>query len=161
MHKEIVFAAGVFDLFHIGHLNLLERARDLGSRLIVGVLSDDAAAAYKPRPVISFEQRVRIVAALKCVDEVHCQVSTDATELLKVVKPDILVHGSDHTPEWEIGQSWMKSEGRQFILLPYTSGISTRQLRQQWVGQSAGAAYSVPAVIEAGLPSHVSRYRDK
>jgi rfaE bifunctional protein nucleotidyltransferase chain/domain len=129
--RTVVFTAGVWDILHIGHLNLLTRARALGDRLQVGVLTDEAAERYKPRPVMPFEQRLELVRALRMVDEVFPVHDTNATALLSELRPDILVHGSDisHKPGWEIGQTWMRDNGRQFVVLPYTDGVSSTRLK--------------------------------
>jgi glycerol-3-phosphate cytidylyltransferase len=129
--KTVVFTAGVWDILHVGHLNLLHRAKALGDHLLVGVLTDEAAARYKPRPVMPFEQRLELVRALRMVDAVFPVHDTNATSLLEDLKPDILVHGSDidHKPGWEIGQTWMRSNGRRFVVLPYTEGVSSTGLK--------------------------------
>jgi glycerol-3-phosphate cytidylyltransferase len=127
----VVFTAGVWDILHVGHLNLLRRARALGDRLIVGVLTDEAAERYKPRPVMPFDQRIELISALRTVDEVVQVDDTNATTLLQQLKPHILVHGSDilKKADWEIGQTWMREHGRQFIVLPYTEGVSSTRLK--------------------------------
>ena len=127
----VVFTAGVWDLLHVGHLNLLQRAKALGDTLIVGVLTDEAAERYKPRPVMPFQQRIELIRALKVVDDAFPVHDTNATPLLKELCPDILVHGSDitHKPGWEIGQTWMRENGRQFVILPYTEGVSSTELK--------------------------------
>ena len=123
----------MFDLLHPGHTRIIERAKRLGAKLIVGVLTDSAAEAYKPTPVQSFKQRKEIVESLRAVDHIVTLRSSDATYLLKKLKPDILVHGDDHHPDWEIGQTWMKNTGRQFVLLPYTKGISSSIIKARIV----------------------------
>src|SRR5947207_15878917 len=102
----LVFPAGVWAILHIGHLNLLRRAKALGDTLIAGVLTDEAAQRYKPRPVMPFEQRIELVRALRMVDDVATVHDTNATAVLMELDADILVHGSDisHTPGWEIGE---------------------------------------------------------
>jgi glycerol-3-phosphate cytidylyltransferase len=129
--RPVVFTAGVWDILHVGHLNLLNRAKVLGQTLVVGVLTDEAAERYKPRPVMPFEQRIELVKALRIVDAVVAVHDTNATSLLIELRPDILVHGSDihHKPGWEIGQTWMHNEGRQFVVLPYTEGVSSTRLK--------------------------------
>jgi rfaE bifunctional protein nucleotidyltransferase chain/domain len=127
----VVFTAGVWDILHVGHLNLLRRARALGDRLIVGVLTDEAAERYKPRPVMPFDQRIELISELRTVDEVAQVDDTNATTLLQQLKPHILVHGSDilKKADWEIGQTWMRESGRQFVVLPYTEGVSSTGLK--------------------------------
>jgi rfaE bifunctional protein nucleotidyltransferase chain/domain len=128
---RVVFTAGVWDILHVGHLNLLRRARELGDKLVVGVLTDEAASRYKPRPVMPFEQRLEIIRALRMVDDVAQVDDTNATAVLQQLRPDILVHGSDidHKPGWEIGQTWMRENGREFVVLPYTEGVSSTGLK--------------------------------
>jgi rfaE bifunctional protein nucleotidyltransferase chain/domain len=130
-HGTVVFTAGVWDILHVGHLNLLQRARALGDSLVVGVLTDEAAERYKPRPVMPFEERLELIRALRVVDDVVQVDDTNATAVIQELKPDILVHGSDilHKPGWEIGQTWMKAQGRQFVILPYTEGVSSTRLK--------------------------------
>jgi rfaE bifunctional protein nucleotidyltransferase chain/domain len=127
----VVFTAGVWDILHVGHLNLLRRARALGDRLIVGVLTDEAAERYKPRPVMPFDQRIELISELRTVDDVMQVDDTNATTLLQQLKPHILVHGSDilKKADWEIGQTWMRENGRQFVVLPYTEGVSSTGLK--------------------------------
>ena len=128
---SLVFTAGVWDILHIGHLNLLRRAKALGDTLVAGVLTDEAAERYKPRPVMPFEQRLELVRALRMVDDVATVHDTNATPVLIELDADILVHGSDisHKPGWEIGQTWMREHGRQFVVLPYTEGVSSTRLK--------------------------------
>jgi glycerol-3-phosphate cytidylyltransferase len=127
----VVFTAGVWDILHVGHLNLLRRARELGDKLVVGVLTDEAAERYKPRPVMPFEQRLEIIRALRMVDDVVQVDDTNATTVLQRLEPHILVHGSDIDKKagWEIGQTWMRENGRQFVVLPYTEGVSSTGLK--------------------------------
>lgn len=128
---RVVFTAGVWDILHVGHLNLLNRAKALGDVLLVGVLTDEAAERYKPRPVMPFEQRIELVKALRMVDDVFPVHDTNATSFIAELEPDILVHGSDisHKPGWEIGQSWMREHGKEFVVLPYTEGVSSTRLK--------------------------------
>jgi rfaE bifunctional protein nucleotidyltransferase chain/domain len=130
-NHTVVFTAGVWDILHVGHLNLLRRARALGDRLIVGVLTDEAAERYKPRPVMPFDQRLELISELRTVDDVVQVDDTNATTLLQQLKPHILVHGSDilKKADWEIGQTWMREHGRQFVVLPYTEGVSSTRLK--------------------------------
>src|SRR5210317_1645625 len=97
MNKERVgYTTGVFDLFHVGHLRLLQRAKRKCDRLIVGVSTDELVEEYKrKKPVIPFEERVEIVSALKCVDEVVPQKHRDKVATYHEVKFDIMFVGSD------------------------------------------------------------------
>lgn len=124
---KTVFTAGVFDLFHAGHLNVLKRCKDMCDTLIVGVLTDEAVTAYKPMPVIHFEHRVRIVQACRFVDMAIPQEDTNATYLLEFLQPDLLVHGGAPGDDWEIGQTFMGKE--KCLWLPYTHGISSTDIK--------------------------------
>ena len=124
-----VYIGGVWDVFHHGHLNILERCRSLGHRLVVGVLTDEAAEAYKARPLIPEAERLRIVRALRVVDEAALQHHQDPTDDLAAagLEPDYLVHGSD----WDFvpGADYVRAHGGRTVFLPYTSGVSSTLLK--------------------------------
>ena len=109
--KTIVYSFVVGDLFHYGHLRLLEKANSLGDYHICGVLTDKGASEYRKEPIATFEERKAIISNLRCVDMVIPQTSKDPTENLKKIygqfnKPKIiLVHGSN----------WKKIPGEAFI----------------------------------------------
>ena len=128
---KVVFIGGVWDLFHEGHLAILERAKALGTKLIVGVLTDKAASDYKAQPVIPFEARRRIVDGLKCVDKTIVQNDRNSTADLEAasVQPHYLVHGDD----WDQcpGETYVRKHGGKLVYLPYTQGISTTEIRQR------------------------------
>jgi cytidyltransferase-like protein len=124
-----VFAPGVCDLFHPGHVEFFRKARALGDRLIAGVASDATAAAYKPRPIMTMEERLKVVAACRYVD----RVLPDAPPRLDVaaldrIGADFAVHGDDITEE-ELERSFpgLMAAGRM-KLVPYTSTISSRTI---------------------------------
>ena len=123
----IVLATGVWDLFHIGHLNLLRNAKGLGDRLIVGVSTDELVKNEKHKtPVIPFKERIEIVRAIKYVDTVIPQVTLDKTELIQKLKVDILVAGDD----WDglKGQEALEKRGGKVVFFPYTKRISSTKL---------------------------------
>ena len=109
--KTIVYSYVTADLFHYGHLRLLQTANDLGDFHICGVLTNDAIATYKQKPVADLKEREAIVSSLQCVDAVMTQHSKDPTENLKKIRNQfnnaklILVHGSD----------WKKVPGSMYI----------------------------------------------
>lgn len=122
------YCGGVWDLFHYGHLRLLQRTRELlgpDGILIVGVISD--AGAKRP-PVIPFDQRLAIVSAIKGVTAVVEQPTHDSTEILKALPelPDFLVHGDDAEP---LAAKWFEAQGGTVVLFPYTEGVSSSWLR--------------------------------
>lgn len=96
MQKTII-TFGTFDLFHVGHLNILERARKYGDNLIVGISSDELNISKKNRkPIYTYDERKRIVESLKCVDKVFCEISLeDKVKYCKEYKADVLIMGDD------------------------------------------------------------------
>lgn len=129
--RTVVYAAGVWDMFHIGHLNLLKGARALGDILIAGVKTDALVEDEKgARPMMSFADRFAIVEACRYVDLAVPQESLDKSELLERLNVDILAVGSD---KWEVkvpGHDWMVSRGKQVFYLPYTMSMSSTRLNQ-------------------------------
>ena len=125
-----VYIGGVWDLYHTGHLNILQKAKALGDYLIVGVLTDDATERYKPRAIIREYDRLRIIRSIKHVDLAVLQSDTNPTKngQLQYFNPDILVHADD----WDEvpGQEWMLEHDKEVIFLPYTKSISTTEIRR-------------------------------
>lgn len=119
---KTIITFGTFDLFHIGHLNILTRARELGDRLIVGVSSDALNIRKKGRsPVYSQQDRMQILEALKCVDSVFLEESLEQkAEYIQQFDADVLVMGDD----WA-GRFDAVSRGCEVIYLPRTPSIST------------------------------------
>lgn len=113
-----VYAYVVGDLLHIGHLKALQQARALGDYLIVGVVTDEQVATYKRRPIIPFEERVELIANLKCVDDVVEQEGKDPTDNLRMLDVDILVHGDDWDEDFP-GAEYMRRIGKQAIRTKY------------------------------------------
>ena len=130
---KIGYTTGVFDMFHIGHLNILRRAKEQCDHLIVGVSTDEVVHIYKHKlPVIPFEERIAIVEAIKYVDEVVPQTSMDKLEAHKKLKFDVIFHGSD----WK-GSDMYNDIAEQFskvgvdvVFLPHTDGISSTLLTE-------------------------------
>ena len=134
---KVGYTAGVFDLFHVGHLNLLERCKEMCDFLIVGICDDNYVRNIKHKePVITENDRVRIINALKCVDKaelVDFQVTNDKMLALERFKFDVLFSGDD----WKGTERYNKTE-RQFAELgvaieyfPYTEGVSTSDLKNK------------------------------
>ena len=93
-HYKVGYTTGVYDLFHIGHLNIIKRAKELCDYLIVGVSTDEVVENYKHKsPIIPFEERIAIIEAIKYVDKVVPQVSMDKYEAWKQYKFDAIFHG--------------------------------------------------------------------
>lgn len=129
----IGYTTGVFDMFHMGHLNILRRAKEKCDYLIVGVSTDEVVEGYKHhKPVIPYEQRAAIVEAIRYVDEVVPQTTMDKTEFLKHRHFDVMFHGD----EWKGTDLYNKYEeefaklGARIEYLSHTEGISSTMLRE-------------------------------
>lgn len=131
--KIRVFTSGSFDLFHIGHLNILEKSAALGDELIVGVSTDELIRHYKGMPpVIPFEQRARIVSSMKCVTKVVTQVKLTEIAQLQREEIDIVTIGDDWENKYLEGLEWMKQQpGKKVVYFPYTPGVSTTSIKKR------------------------------
>lgn len=126
------YVPGAFDLFHIGHLNLLRRVRLECDRLIAGVVSDDVALAQKGRlPVVPEDERLEIVASLDLVDGVHLETTTDKLATWEQVRFDLIFKGDDWlgSPKWTALERDFADRGVRVVYLPYTRHVSTTLLR--------------------------------
>ena len=133
LHKRsarIVFTNGVFDLCHIGHLRLLERARALGDALIVAINSDDSTRTIKGRgrPVIRQFARAQLLASLRFVDTCFIFPETDPTKALEAVRPDVLVKGSEYALRRIVGGTFVSRYGGEVVRIPMVADWSTTSL---------------------------------
>jgi D-beta-D-heptose 7-phosphate kinase/D-beta-D-heptose 1-phosphate adenosyltransferase len=123
--NKVVFTNGCFDLLHAGHVRYLKQARKLGDALIVGLNSDSSVSGLKPgRPVNSEKNRAEVLAALAAVDYVVIFREKTPYNLIKAVKPDILVKGGDWKKEDIVGSDIAK----ETLSLPFVKGISTTKI---------------------------------
>lgn len=150
--KIRVFTSGSFDLFHVGHLNILERSAVLGDELIVGVSTDELIGHYKGMPpVIPFEQRIRIVSSLKCVTKVVKQVKLTEVAQLQQEEIDIVTIGDDWENKYLEGLEWMKQQpGKKVVYFPYTPGVSTTSIKKRII-ESTNEIISAALQREAEL----------
>lgn len=128
---KIGYTAGVFDMFHVGHLNILKRAKENCEHLIVAVSTDELTESYKgKRPVISLNDRMEIIKSVKYVDEVVIQEDRDKIKAYEKYKFDVLFVGSD----WQGDEMFIKTEeymrarGGEVVYFPRTEGVSSRML---------------------------------
>lgn len=128
----IGYTTGVYDLFHIGHLNLLKNAKAQCDRLIVGVSSDEIAQYKNKKPFIPQEERMEIVKAIKYVDEVVLQEDLDKIKAWNKYHYDILFVGSDWkgTTKWDRYEAQLQSFGAKVVYLPYTKTTSSTILQE-------------------------------
>lgn len=132
MKKKVVgYTTGVYDMFHIGHLNILRRAKEQCDYLIVGVSTDELVQKDKNKtPVIPFDERCKIVEAIKYVDEVVPQPDKDKFGAWQKYKFDKMFVGSDweNTPQWIEYEKQFKACDVEIVYLPHTDGISSTSL---------------------------------
>ncbi len=137
---KIVFTNGCFDLLHPGHISLLYQARALGDRLIVGLNTDASIKRLKGsgRPILSEQDRAAMLSALACVDlVVHFDEDTPL-QLISTLQPDILVKGSDYTPDQVVGKDVVESYGGCVKLVDLIQGYSTTKLTEKVMAQLKG-----------------------
>lgn len=125
--KKIVFTNGCFDILHLGHIELLAKARSLGSVLVVGMNSDDSVHRLKGphRPVNSHHARAFTLASLVFVDVVVMFDQDTPYELIKLVQPDILVKGKDYEGKDIVGSDIVTARGGEVVTIELTRGYST------------------------------------
>lgn len=128
----IGYTTGVFDLFHIGHLNLLKNAKAMCDRLIVGVTSDELVTYKHKKAVIPFEERLEIVRSIKYVDAAIIQDNLDKYEAWKKMKFDILFVGDDwyNTDQWNTYEELLTKVGVRIIYFPYYKGTSSTLINE-------------------------------
>lgn len=123
----IVFTNGCFDLIHVGHVRYLEEARLLGDKLVLGLNTDTSVQRLKgnSRPVLSEQDRAEVLAAFEFVDAVTLFDEDTPYELIKAVRPDILVKGGDYPPEEIVGHDLVQASGGKVLSLQLVDGQST------------------------------------
>ena len=134
MGKIIGYTQGTFDMFHIGHLNLIRNAKRNCDYLIVGVNKDELVESYKnKRPIIPLEERVEIVRAIRYVDEVIATDTLDKTKIWEKVHFDEIYIGDDWkgNERWEKTGKEMEQLGAKLVFLPYTKDTSSTMLREK------------------------------
>lgn len=128
--KKLVFTNGCFDLLHVGHIRYLQQARQLGDMLFVGLNADASVKRLKgpERPIQNESDRAEIMAALACVDFVSVFPEDTPEELIKLVRPDILVKGGDWAIDKILGGPFVQSYGGKVMSLILVDGKSTTKI---------------------------------
>lgn len=128
----IGYTSGVYDLFHIGHLNLLKNAKGMCDKLIVGVTTDDLVSYKGKQALIPYEDRAEIVRSIKYVDAVVPQEDMDKVTMCKKIGASVLFVGDDWygTEKWEKYEADLAAEGIRVVYFPYTKGISSTKITQ-------------------------------
>lgn len=135
---KIVYAYVVADLLHTGHVLALENAKALGGKdgkLIVGVLTDEATMEKKPKPVLSFSERMRLIKALECVDMVVPQKTYSPLPNVKMMKPDILMESESHLESDLLEmQEIAETLGFKIVVTPYYPEQSSTNIKEKIIG---------------------------
>lgn len=128
--ETIVFTNGCFDLLHVGHITLLEDCRRFGSKLVLGLNADASVCRLKgpTRPIVSERERARVMAALAAVDAVVLFEEDTPLELIRALKPDVLVKGGDYTIETVVGHEEVIASGGRVEIVPTVEGFSTTNI---------------------------------
>lgn len=128
----IGYTTGVYDLFHIGHLNLLKNARGMCDRLIVGVTVDELVAYKGKKAMIPFEDRIEIVRSCKYVDAAVPQYDMDKLAACKKLGASILFVGDDWygTTKWQAYEKEFEQAGIRIVYFPYTKGVSSSRITE-------------------------------
>ena len=128
--QQIVFTNGCFDIVHLGHIDYLEKARNLGDRLILGLNTDASVSCIKGplRPVVNEYARARLMAALAFVDAVTLFGESTPLELIEAVRPDVLVKGDDYTIATIVGADFVLARGGRVETIALVPGYSTSTL---------------------------------
>ncbi|MGN6247153.1 MAG: D-glycero-beta-D-manno-heptose 1-phosphate adenylyltransferase [Ginsengibacter sp.] len=135
--KTIAFTNGVFDILHEGHIAVLAEAASFADVLIVGVNSDSSVKKLKgdDRPVNGQDSRALIIASLIMVDAVVIFDEETPIELIKMIKPDVLVKGGDYTIETMVGAEEVLADGGRVEFIPFREGFSTTNIIKKITGK--------------------------
>jgi glycerol-3-phosphate cytidylyltransferase len=131
---KIGYTAGVFDLFHVGHLNILKRAKEQCEYLVVGVSTDELVMEYKNQlPIIPYHERMEIVEGIKYVDRVVPQVNRDKFSAWEALQFDVMFVGDDWkgSPLFSEVEKKFKLVGVEIVYFPYTQGVSSTIVKQK------------------------------
>ncbi len=128
--ETVVFTNGCFDLLHVGHITLLEECHRFGSKLVLGLNSDASVSALKGpgRPIVGESERARVMAALAAVDAVVLFAEETPLELIRALKPDVLVKGGEYRIETVVGYEDVYASGGRVEIVPMVEGFSTSSL---------------------------------
>ena len=135
----IIYTVGTFDLLHVGHLALLEYCKTLGDKLVVGVASSEVVGSYKSNvPVIPLEQRMEMLKALECVDDVVSYNKLEYVSHCEELDIDIFVIGEDwgNKPHNIAVEKYLKSKGKKIVQVSYNAQTSSTKIKQNVIAQT-------------------------
>lgn len=129
-NRKVVFTNGCFDILHLGHLDYLSKARDLGDELIIGLNSSASVARLKgpTRPINDERSRAFMLAALSFVSKVVVFDESTPLDLIAAIEPDILVKGGDYTLDTIVGAKEVQAKGGKVQVIPFLDGYSTTNI---------------------------------
>ena len=132
-NDKIVFTNGCFDILHLGHIELLAKAADLGNKLIIAVNSDESIKVLKgeKRPILDEKSRSIIIASLEKVNAVIIFKESTPLDVIKKINPDIIVKGGDYIKEDVIGKNYIEKYGGEVIIFPLSEGFSTTSILEK------------------------------
>jgi len=160
--ETVVFTNGCFDLLHAGHIDLLRRAKKLGTRLVVGINSDESVRKIKgpDRPFTSQDERAELLSAISVVDEVVIFDEPTPDRLIKDLKPDILVKGGDWKVDEIIGSDFVLASGGQVVSLPFLDGYSSSLIVDKIRGanQTSTDKKQIGGTAERSLTQHIETF---
>ena len=146
---KIVYTVGTFDMVHVGHLDLLEYCATLGDKFVVGVASDEVVGSYKRNvPIIPLEQRMRMLKALDCVDDVVSYDTLEYVSNCKKLNVDVFVIGEDWGNKAHniAVEKYLKSKGASIVQVSYNPLTSSTKIKQNVIAQSHKGKYAAHAV---------------
>src|SRR5829696_2595754 len=154
--QKIVFTNGCFDIIHPGHVQFLEAAKSLGTKLIVGINSDSSVRAIKgpSRPVQDEESRRSVLLGLRAVDEVVIFEQSTPDEIIKNIKPDVLVKGGDWSVDQIVGGDFVSSYGGRVLSLPLKDGHSSSNIVARFNKVRDGSPSDPESPIASSLAEH-------
>lgn len=157
---KTVFTNGCFDILHPGHIDLLERARKLGTRLVVGINSDESVRRIKGanRPLTSQDDRKAILSALRSVDDVIVFDESTPERLIRELKPDVLIKGGDWSVDEIIGADIVLENGGEVLSMPLKGEYSSSKIIDAMKGEKTAETRSAPVqggASEASLAEHI------
>ena len=149
--EKIAFTNGCFDMLHVGHMKYLNFAREQGDLLVVGLNSDASIRSLKgnQRPILPENERIRLLAALACVDYIVVFDEDSVQPVIEQVQPNVLVKGSDYGFDGVVGREFVESHGGEVVLAPVIEGISTSSIVER-VLEKYGTADTNAADAENG-----------
>lgn len=164
--EKIVFTNGCFDIIHPGHVDLLKRAKSLGTKLVVGINSDESVRAIKgaPRPFLNENDRKEILLGLESVDEVRVFSDSTPENLIKEIKPQVLVKGGDWKENEIVGADFVRSNGGEVHSLPLKNGYSSSSIVEKIQGEREEKKNPVSEtenvkIIENSLKAHLELFK--